>query len=109
MNITAGSLLGSFRAVDARKSLPGLPWHPYTKASKQPVTPGAATRYDIALRPSFRTLAAGHRLRLVVATGDAPHVIPLPSDLPNLVGGVYTVDLAASSLSVPLMAAHSPN
>ncbi|MDQ8044490.1 MAG: CocE/NonD family hydrolase [Patulibacter sp.] len=110
-DLTGGSLLGSHRAVDTSQSWLGaggdplLTWHPYTKAAKQPVVPGKLTRFDVPLRPIFTTLPAGHRLRVVITTSELPHVIAIPEDLKNLVGGVYAIQrnaAAASFLQLPL-------
>jgi putative CocE/NonD family hydrolase len=109
--LTEGALLGSFRKVDAAKSwkAPGgqflLPFHDYTKASQQAVVPGALTRNDIEIFPTFATLAKGHSLRITLSTADTPHLTPNAKQLPHLVGGVYTVSRGgthASSLEVPL-------
>ncbi|MBO2455629.1 CocE/NonD family hydrolase [Actinomadura barringtoniae] len=95
-DISGGAQLGSLRAVDAKRSWKGtpgnwiMPYHPLTKASGQKVPVGTPVRYDIQIRPAFTTLAAGHRLRLRVGTADFPHLIPL-ADLPQLLGGQYTV------------------
>jgi len=109
--LTEGALLGSLRAVDERRSWTAdgttvLPYHPYTKASAQPVTPGAMTEYQIQVFPTLVTIAAGDRLRLTLATADTPHLTPLPEQLPKLAGGVYTIAHSAaapSSLTVELV------
>jgi putative CocE/NonD family hydrolase len=113
--LTEGALLGSFRKVDAAKSwkAPGgqflLPFHRYTKASQHPVVPGTVTREDIEIFPTFATLAAGHSLRVTLSTADTPHLTPNFTQLPNLLGGVYTISRGgthASSLEVPLQRIH---
>lgn len=110
-DLTQGALLGSHRALDEARTwrapdgLPVLPYHPDTKASKQPVVPGAVTRYDIEIRSTFVTLKAGHRLRLTLLSAQTPHLIPIPEDLVKLAGGLYEVQRSAaapSSLQVPL-------
>ena len=68
-----------------------LPYHPYTQASAQPVTPGAMTEYQIQVFPTLVTIASGDSLRLTLSTTDTPHLTPLPGQLPNLAGGVYTI------------------
>src|ERR1700753_2937362 len=108
--LTEGALLGSMRAENAAKSwkVDGttvLPYHPYTKASQKAVTPGALTRYDIEVFPTLATIPAGDSLRVTTSTADTPHLLPLPSELPKLAGGVYTIDHSAaapSSLTVEL-------
>lgn len=111
VDITQGSLLGSHRALDRRRTWNGpdgrpiLPYHPHTKAAKRPVQPGALTRYDVELRPAFVTIPAGHRLRLTLLSSQSPHLLAIPEDLLALAGGVYGIQRgprAASSLQVPL-------
>jgi uncharacterized protein len=109
--VTEGALLGSLRAVDQNRSwsangITVLPYHPYTQASAQPVTPGAVTEYQIEIFPSLVTIAAGDRLRLTLSTVDTPHLTPLPGQLPALTGGIYTISRSAahpSSLTVEML------
>ena len=109
--LTSGALLGSFRALDPARTWtspdgrPLMPWHPYTKESVQPVTPGEVTRFDIEVPPVLATIPAGHRLRLTITTSDFPHLLPTPGQMLNLVGGVYEVQRgagAASFVNLPL-------
>ena len=103
--LTAGALLGSFRALDTGRSwfAPGgqplLPYHPYTQASATPVPTGKVTRFDVEVFPTVAVLAPGHRLRLTITTSDTPHLGPTPAQLANLVGGVYQVQRGAPSAS----------
>ena len=71
--------LASQRAVDAKLStytryngerLMIRPWHPFTKASQQPVTPGEATEYKIEIYPTSAIVKAGDRLRLTIGTAN---------------------------------------
>ncbi len=109
--LSEGALLGSLRAVNARRSwtqggMTVLPYHTYAEASAKPVTPGAATEDQIQIFPTLATIAAGNRLRLTLATADTPHLVPLPGQLPELAGGVYTIARSAaspSSLTVELL------
>ncbi|GAA2484109.1 CocE/NonD family hydrolase [Winogradskya humida] len=105
-----GVLIGSQRKLDPRISWYGSshallqPSHPFTKASRQPVTPGVTTRYDIALLATFALLPAGTRLQLTL-TSQAPATFhltlaPTPQQLSNLAGGIYTIE--QSILNVPL-------
>ena len=110
--ISTGELLGSQRAID-----PALSWragnglliyahHPITHAARQPLVPGSPATLDIAIPPTVQTFAPGHRLRLVLATGEFPARLPLPGDVPNLVGGVYGITLGGktpSRLIVPVL------
>jgi hypothetical protein len=109
--LTEGALLGSLRAVDQKRSwsangITVLPYHPYTSASARPVTPRAVTGYQIQIFPTLATIAAGDSLRLTLSTVDTPHLTPLPEQLPQLAGGVYTIHRSAtapSSLTVELL------
>jgi uncharacterized protein len=109
--LTSGALLGSFRKLDRGRTWrgpdgnPTMPYHPYSKSSAKPVTPGKVTRYDIEIFPTLAELAQGHRLRLTITTSDTPHLLPSPAQAANLTGGVYQVQRNASSASyveVPL-------
>lgn len=108
--LTEGALLGSLRAVDAKRSwarrgITVMPYHPYTRASSRPVVPGHVTRYDIEIFPTLATIAKGDRLRVTLSTSDTPHLTPIPVQIPNLVGGLYTIKYGAaapSSLNVLL-------
>jgi hypothetical protein len=109
--LTEGALLGSLRAVDPSRSwsaagMTVLPYHPLTQASARPVTPGAVTEYQIQIFPTLATIASGDRLRLTLTTTDTPHLTPLPQQLPQLAGGLYTIQRSAaapSSVTVELL------
>lgn len=96
-DLTGGAQLGSQRAIDASRSWPTadggymFPFHPLTKEAAQRVEPGAVTRYDVEIRPAFLTIPKGHRLRVVVRTGDTPHLLPPPMKLPELLAGIYGI------------------
>jgi putative CocE/NonD family hydrolase len=109
--LTSGALLGSFRALERRRSWlapdsrPLLPYHPYTRASLQPVEPGKVTRFDIEVFPTLAQIASGHRLRVTLRSSDTPHLLARPTQMPNLIGGVYQVQRnaqAASFVELPL-------
>ena len=108
--LTEGALLGSLRAVDPSRSwtadgITVLPYHPYTQASAEPVVPGAIEKYQIQVFPTLATVAAGDSLRVTISTTDTPHLVPIPSQLAQLVGGQYRIErtpAAASSLTVEL-------
>jgi uncharacterized protein len=82
-----------------------MPWHPYSKTSAKPVTPGKVTRYDIEIFPTMAEIAQGHRLRLTITTSDSPHLLPSPAQAANLAGGLYEVQrnsADASYVEIPL-------
>jgi hypothetical protein len=94
--LTEGALLGSLRAVNAKRSwssngMTVLPYHPYTQGSAQPVVPGQLTKYQIEIFPTLATIGKGDRLRVTLSTSDVPHLVPIPSDLAQMVGGVYSI------------------
>ena len=102
--LTEGALLGSLRAVNRARSwsvggMMLMPYHPYTKTSARPVTPGAATRFQIEIVPTLATIAKGDRLRLTLSTTDSPHLTPRPAQLSELSGGVYTIRRSAADPS----------
>jgi putative CocE/NonD family hydrolase len=116
--LTAGALLGSFRALDDANTWfgpnrqPILPYHPYTQTSETPVAPGQVTRYDIEVFPTVAELAPGHRLRLTLTTSDSPHLLPIPEQAANLTGGIYELQRhrsAASFIELPLTTANLPS
>jgi uncharacterized protein len=103
--LTEGALLGSYRAVT-----PGLSWytstgqlllpyHPYTQASAEAVSTGSVTSYDIEIFPTYATIPAGDRLRVTIASSDAPHLLATPPQQTSLVGGVYQVQRTATAPS----------
>jgi len=112
-----GALIGSQRRLNPQTSWYGTghallqPSHPFTEASRQPVTPGVTTRYDIALLANFALLPAGSRLQLVL-NSQAPDTFhltlaPTPRQRADLAAGVYTIDLSAdapSHINLPLAA-----
>jgi len=95
--VTGGGQLGSLRAVDPALSWPSsggfwlYPQHPYTEASATPVPVNQVSRQDIEIRPSFVTIPAGHRLRLVLKSGDTPHLLPPPMKQTELLLGIYGI------------------
>ncbi|MBO0768502.1 MAG: CocE/NonD family hydrolase [Solirubrobacterales bacterium] len=111
-SLTSGLLEGAQRATDPSQSWtapdgnPLLPYHPYTKGSYSLIKPGQQTRFDVEVFPTYDTLQPGHRLRVTISTSDFPHVIPTATQLPNLLGGLYTLDHNASgpsSVELPLI------
>ena len=72
--LTRGWLKASHRALDSRRSLPGRPWHPLTRAAQRPVVPGEINIYEIEIMATANTFKRGHRVcveitSLDVATG----------------------------------------
>ena len=114
--VTAGFLLASQRAVDPAKSTyaPGglliRPWHPFTRASQQPVTPNDANEYQIEIYPTSQVFKKGHEIRLTLATADTPATsTPLP-DLPNELGTITLLHGPAypSNVTLPVIGPEQP-
>jgi putative CocE/NonD family hydrolase len=94
--LTSGWQLLSLRKVDPRKSAyrDGTmvqPWHPDTRQSVQPVTPGAVYELDVEIFPTAAQLPVGHALRLAVQTADEPHATPALPTAVDAAGGVLTI------------------
>jgi uncharacterized protein len=98
--ITAGFLMASQRAVDPKLStyaatatgkLMIRPWHPFTKASQQPVTPGQPTEYKIEIYPTSAVVKAGDRLRLTIGTANTFSDAPSLPTLGNELGGTISL------------------
>jgi predicted acyl esterase len=89
--------MASQRAVDpklstyATRRLMIRPWHPFTKASQQGVTPNQPTEYKIEIYPTSAIVKAGHRLRLTIGTANTFSSAPPLPDLGNELGGTVTV------------------
>jgi predicted acyl esterase len=49
----------------------GLPWHPATEASRQPLSPGVPVELQFDLMPMSYLFAAGHRIRVTLQFSDA--------------------------------------
>lgn len=113
--LTSGLLEGNQRAIDQAQTWyapdgnPILPYHPYTQAAKEAITPGKVTRFDIEIFPTDDTLEPGHRLRVTIATSDWPHAMPDAAQGPNLLGGIYELEHDAadpSTIELPLIIPH---
>jgi len=98
--ITAGFLMASQRAIDPKLStyaqtpkgkLMIRPWHPFTKASQQPVVPNQPTEYKIEIYPTSAIVKAGDRLRLTIGTANTFSSAPPLPDLGNELGGTITL------------------
>jgi hypothetical protein len=91
--VTAGFLLASQRAVDRSRSTIGpgglivRPWHPFTRESQEPVTPGQPERYQVEIYPTSNVFKAGHRIRLAIGTANTPATSPPLPSLLNSAGG----------------------
>ena len=84
--LTAGWLVGSRRALDRGRSTIArngdlvAPFHPFTRASVETVTPGQTETLDVEIFNTDAVIRRGHRLRLTISSGDVPHLLqPAPS------------------------------
>jgi putative CocE/NonD family hydrolase len=90
--LTAGFLQASQRAVDPKLStyadgVMNRPWHPFTRASQEPVTPNEPTLYEIEVYPTSNVFKAGDRIRLTIGTANTPSTATPVTDLQNQAGG----------------------
>jgi predicted acyl esterase len=70
--VTRGWLKASHRAVDESKSLPGQPYHPFTKSAQKPVKPGEICRYDVEIAPTSNVFKRDHRICVEITALDVP-------------------------------------
>ena len=94
--LTAGWQVLSLRALDEGKTVhkDGFvvkPYHPFTKASKLPVTAGEPVEVYVEIFPTAAVFAAGHTLRLTLQSGDSPHLSPPLPQLEDSFGGTLQV------------------
>ena len=95
--VTAGFLLASHRAVDPSRSTydPSgaliRPFHPFTRESQQPVTPGDPALYQIEIYPTSAIFRKGDRIRLTIGSADTPATAPPVPALTDGLGGEIRV------------------
>jgi predicted acyl esterase len=111
--VTAGFLMASQRALDRKKSWYSRqgqlirPWHPFTKASQKPVTPGEPNQYQIEIYRTSQVFKKGHQIRLTIGTAETPATT---TPLPNLANETGTTTLLhgpryASNVLLPVIGA----
>jgi predicted acyl esterase len=66
--VSRGILKASFRKVDAARSKPGRPFHPFEQ--QELLEPHKVYEFQIELTPVFHTFRAGSRLQLTIASED---------------------------------------
>jgi predicted acyl esterase len=74
INVTAGWVRASLRAVDEAASVPGAPVLPCRTAVAVPI--GVDVDYRIPLVPNARRFGGGHRIRLVLTSDDQDPATP---------------------------------
>ena len=70
--LTRGWLKASHRAIDEKRSQPGRPWHPLTRAAQQPVPPGEVIEYQIEILATANCFKRGHRIAIDITALDTP-------------------------------------
>ena len=70
--VSRGWLKASHRALDDKRSKPGRPWHPLSRAAQKPVTPGEVTEYAIEIMATANLFRRGHRICIDIAAADMP-------------------------------------
>ncbi|MDX6197198.1 MAG: uncharacterized protein QOJ79_349 [Actinomycetota bacterium] len=113
-SITGGSLVASQREVTATpcgvrvefcSQYAGgqitVPWHPFTYASSKPLQPNQIYDLQIEIFPTTTQLLPGHRLRVVVMSGDSPHRLDTASTLTGEAngGGLDTIYFGGQTAS----------
>jgi putative CocE/NonD family hydrolase len=112
--LTGGWQVLSQRALVRQKSryLDGQliqPFHPFTRASQQPVPAGAVVPVDVEVFPTGAALLPGHRLRISIQAFDVPHLLPpLPNAAQLSPLMIYTSAVHPSVLTVPVRGRPEP-
>ena len=77
----------------------GLPWHPHTQASLEPLVPGEPALLSFDVLPISIVFAGGHRIRVVINFADTqtPAVRPAPTVT------LYRDAAHASSITLPIV------
>ncbi|HYM34360.1 MAG TPA: CocE/NonD family hydrolase, partial [Steroidobacteraceae bacterium] len=78
----------------------GLPYHPFTKNSVQPIKPGEAVQVAFDLFPISYLFKQGHRIRLTLNFAD-PRATPKQSPAPQVI--VYHGSDKPSALTLPII------
>lgn len=96
--VTAGFLQASQRAIDPARSTYApdgtliRPFHPFTKASEEPVTPNDPALYQIEIYPTSAIFKKGDRIRLTIGSADTPATAPtVPSTINTLGGDIHVL------------------
>ena len=107
--ITAGWLRAAFSGVDERRSVPGAPVPDCRTPRVLPV--GERVKYRIPVVPNARRVAAGHRLRLVIASADETDRTPTVLGFTHVVvrEASRNTIYSASRLWLPLLASPDRN
>jgi putative CocE/NonD family hydrolase len=66
------------------------PWHPHTRAARQPLRAGQVAPVDVEIFPTGAVIRPGHRLRVSIQGYDVPHLL---APAPDLVGQAAPITL----------------
>ena len=98
---TEGRLRASLRKLEkAPYNTFGLPWHPFTKESVQPLKPGEAVEAELDVFPISYLFKQGHRIRLTINFADA-RATPKESPAPQVT--VFHGGDKSSVLTLPVI------
>lgn len=98
---TEGRLRASLRKLDkAPYNTFGLPWHPFTENSVQPLKPNEATPVEFDVFPISYLFKQGHRIRLTINFADA-RATPKQTPPPQVT--VYHGGDMSSSVTLPVI------
>ena len=67
------------------------PFHPFTRASQEPVTPNDPQLYRIEIYPTSNVFKKGDQIRLTIGTADTPATSTPVPDLTNELAGEIRV------------------
>ena len=108
--LTGGWQLISLRRLDRSRSryLDGRliqPYHPFTRASKQPLESGEVAPVDVEVFPTAARIARGHRLRVAIQAFDVPHLAPTLPDAASAltVLTIHNSERYPSVLTIPVV------
>ena len=102
-----GKLRASLRATaTAPYDTMGLPWHPYTAESEQPLQAGVPVEAQFEFLPTSYIFKAGHRIRLTLQFAD-PRSTPKLEPAPE-VSVLHGRD-AASLIELPVIPRPAPS
>jgi uncharacterized protein len=101
-DVTSGWLRASLRAVDSERSRIGAPVLPCRRV--EAVVPGEVTSYRVPLVPNARRFAAGHRIRVVLASDDQDTDVPAIMGFRHASVGTSSLNtvLSSSRLVLPV-------
>ena len=101
-DVTSGWLRASLRDVDSERSQTGAPVLPCRRV--EAVVPGEVTSYRVPLVPNARRFAAGHRIRVVLASDDQDTDVPAIMGFRHASVGTSSLNtvLSSSRLVLPV-------